>query len=79
MLHANQAQFTAKRSPFGTWLLAQIKRDDDIGNLAKIAFRDPRWPRDGDYKTASKYLNSVSASIEMHEALAEAETDWLAL
>lgn len=79
MHQAHQDQFATRRQPFGTWLLAQVKRDDDIGDLAKIAFRDPRWPREGDYKAASKYLNSVSASVEMHEALAEAETDWLAL
>ena len=80
MEHADPAQFAAtKTQPFGTWLLGQIKRDDDIGALAKVAFSDRRFPRTGDYKEASKYLNSVSASTEMHEALAEAETDWLAL
>jgi uncharacterized protein YozE (UPF0346 family) len=79
MEHANQAQFTDRRRPFGIWLLAQVKRDDAVGALAKVAFGDPRFPREGDYKTASKYLNSVGAAIEMHEALEEAETDWLAL
>ena len=79
MEHANPGQFEKARQPFGTWLLAQVKRDDDIGALAKIAFTDRRFPRSGGYKDASKYLNSVSASPEMHDALAEAETDWLAL
>lgn len=80
MEHADPAQFAAtKKQPFGTWLLAQMKREDEIGQLAKVAFTDRRFPRDGDYKAASKYLNSVSAAPEMHDALAEAETDWLAL
>lgn len=79
MEHADPAQFAAtSKPPFGIWLLEQIKRDDAVGALAKVAFTDRRWPR-GDYKEASKYLNSVSASCEMHDALAEAETDWLAL
>ncbi|MGE4321756.1 MAG: YozE family protein [Sphingobium sp.] len=78
MERPNPAQFQGKK-PFGTWLIAQFKRDDAIGQLAKVAFQDPRFPRDGDYKTVSKYLNGVGAAIEMHEALDEAETDWLAL
>lgn len=79
MFRENHAHPSAGHRPFGTWLLAQIKRDDDVGDLAKVASRDPRWPREGDYKAASKYLNSVGASVEMHDALAEAESNWLAL
>lgn len=79
MEHPNPAQFAQQRQPFGTWLLAQVKRDDAVGELAKVAFTDQRFPRTGDYKAVSKHLNSVGASVEMHEALDEAETDWLAL
>lgn len=79
MEHAGSAQFAAAKQPFCPWLLDQAQRDDDIGRLAKEARSDRRFPRSGGFKEASKYLNSVSASPEMHEALADAETDWLAL
>ncbi|SCW61355.1 YozE SAM-like fold [Sphingobium faniae] len=79
MQHANPSQFASRKEPFGTYLLAQIKRDDDIGELARNAFRDPGFPRDGDFKAVSKRLNTVGAPPEMHDALAEAEVDWLAL
>jgi len=79
MEHPSPSQFEARKGCFGHWLLAQMKRDDDIGALAKVAFTDPRFPKEGDYKAASKYLNTVGASVEMHEALAEAEADWLAI
>ncbi|MFB0874611.1 MULTISPECIES: YozE family protein [unclassified Sphingobium] len=79
MKQIDASEFTTRRQPFGTWLLAQRKRDDDIGQLAKDAFRDPAFPIEGDFKAVSKRLNAVSAPPEMHAALEEAETDWLAL
>lgn len=78
MQHAAQSQFTNARPPFGKFILAQKDREDTIGTLAKVASTDPRFPRDGDYRKVSAYLNSVSAPGEMQDALAEAELDWLA-
>lgn len=79
MEHANPAQFSAKRENFGRWLLAQKKRDDEIGELARAAHSDPGFPIDGDVKAVSKRLNAVQATPEMHVALEEAELDWAAL
>lgn len=79
MQHANPAQFAAKRENFARWLLAQLKRDDDIGELARAAHSDPGFPIDGDFKAVSKRLNAVQATPEMHLALEEAELDWAAI
>ena len=79
MEHANPIQFDTKRENFGRWLLAQKKRDDDIGALARAALSDPAFPIDGDVKAVSKRLNAVQATHEMHVALEEAELDWAAL
>ncbi len=29
---------------FTDWLMAQLHRDDPVGDLARDAARDPRWP-----------------------------------
>lgn len=79
MKHENTSQFEQQRECFGRWLLAQIKRDDAIGQLARDAFKDSGFPKDGDFKAVSRRLNMVGAPPEMHEALEEAEMDWLAL
>jgi uncharacterized protein YozE (UPF0346 family) len=78
MQHASPSQFTKARAPFGKFILAQKDREDTIGTLAKVATTDPKFPREGDYKKVSAYLNSVGAPCEMQDALAEAELDWLA-
>lgn len=78
MKHADQAQFATKES-FGRWLLAQLKRDDDIGALAKWAHTNRSFPIDGDVNAVSRLLNVVGAEGEMHLALEEAELDWSAL
>lgn len=66
------------RPPFGRWLLAQSGRDGMIGDLAKHASKDPRFPKDGDFEEVAKRLNSASADPDRHEALADAELDWAA-
>ncbi|MEO7465593.1 MAG: YozE family protein [Sphingobium limneticum] len=72
------AAHTKSRAPFGKFILAQKEREDDIGNLAKVAVTDAKFPRDGDYKKVSAYLNSVGAPGDLHDALADLELDWLA-
>lgn len=79
MKHEIPSQFEIRKECFGRWLLAQIKREDAVGALARDAFKDPGFPKDGDFKAISKRLNAVGAPTEMHEALEEAEMDWLAL
>ncbi len=79
MRHETKAQFATTKPPFGTWLLQQMKRDDDIGRLAKAAFADPRFPREGDFNAVSKRLNEQQADGEIHAVLEDAELDWAAL
>ena len=69
----------AAKPNFGRWLLQQVKRDDDIGALAKCAHRDPCFPVDGDVQAVSRRLNAIQADGEMHVALEEAELDWACL
>lgn len=79
MRHEDTSQFVQAKQPFGTWLVAQMKRDDEIGMLAKAAHRDPGFPLAGDVQAVSKRLNALQAEPEMHIALEEAELDWAAL
>lgn len=79
MEHAPQAQFAERKQSLGRWVLAQMKRDDEIGELARCAHLDPRFPIDGDFKAISARLNALEAPPEMHIALEEAELDWAAL
>lgn len=60
----------------GQWLIRNINRAGPIGDLAKAAKTDPRFPVDGNYEAISKRLHQQEADIEMHEALDEAETEW---
>ncbi len=79
MEHASQSQFAETKVSLGRWVLAQMKREDDIGELSCCAHMDPRFPIDGDYAAISKRLNALEAPPEMHMALEEAELDWAAL
>jgi uncharacterized protein YozE (UPF0346 family) len=63
---------------FGPWLLAQQKRDDAIGELAKAAHRDPKFPINGDVKAVAARLSKLEADPDMHCALEDAELEWLA-
>lgn len=71
-------RYAPTKEPFGTWLLAQVGRDDDIGQLARCARADAGFPWTGDAKAVSKRLNELQADPEMHQALEEAEMDWAA-
>lgn len=65
------------RLAFGTWLLRQGGREDAIGDLAKAAAADPRFPRGGDPQAVSKRLNELQADGDTHAALEDAESEWL--
>ena len=62
----------------GRWLLAQQARTDAIGDLAKAARGDRGFPVDGDFKAISARLNELGADGDMHQALDDAEIDWVA-
>jgi hypothetical protein len=68
-----------KSGSFGSWLLAQAGRDDAIGELARHARADPRFPRNGSPKDVSKRLNELGAEGDLHLVLEDAELDWIAL
>ncbi|HEX7820647.1 MAG TPA: hypothetical protein VF463_08505 [Sphingobium sp.] len=75
--------FTAKGStptamPFGQWLLTQVERQDAIGELARGASRDPRFPSAGAVEDVCYRLSQLGAEPEMFIALDDAELDWAA-
>lgn len=63
--------------PFGRWLLAQVTQDGPIGELARAAKADSRFPKDGDFEAISRRLNELQAEGEMHVVLEDAEASWL--
>ncbi|WP_336973439.1 hypothetical protein [Sphingobium aromaticiconvertens] len=63
---------------FARWLLAQMKRDDMIGELARAGHRDPKFPIDGDVQDVAVRLSKLEADPDMHIALEDAELDWAA-
>jgi hypothetical protein len=65
--------------PFGAWLLAQVARDGWIGDLAKAAKADRKFPKDGDPDTVRKHLSDNQAESDMLEAVDDAENAWLCL
>lgn len=65
--------------PFGTWLLTQVARKDWIGDLARAAKADRRFPRDGDPDTVRSHLGEQQAESDMLEAIDDAESIWLRL
>lgn len=67
---------TATRA-FACWLLDQRGRSDAIGQLAKCAALDPGFPRQGSADAVSCRLNAVGADGDLHQALEEAELDYL--
>lgn len=79
MEHADPAQFTAKKPPFGRWLIEQATRDDAIGELAQFAKADRGFPKDGALKDAWARLNSSQPESHLYAAMEDAELDWLAL
>jgi hypothetical protein len=63
--------------PFGQWLLKQHQRDGWIGDLAKAAKSDPKFPKSGSPEDVRARLRELMAEGDMFEAVDDAETDWL--
>jgi hypothetical protein len=59
---------------FGQWLVAQADREGSTGELAKAA---PKFPRRGGPDEVRARLNEMQADGDMHDAIDDAETDWL--
>ena len=62
---------------FGQWLLAQVDREGSLGELVKAAKADPKFPRRGGPDNVRARLNEMQADGDMHDAIDDAETDWL--
>ena len=77
MLNADLLEIRRPKPAFGRWLLDQANRADPIGDLAQRAARDPGFPRDGTADAVSCRLNAVGADGDVHQALEEAELDYL--
>ena len=65
--------------PFARWLTQQADRRGWVGDLARAARNDPRFPRDGDVEAVRRWLGERRASGDDYEVLDDAELDWLAL
>lgn len=67
---------TATRN-FIDWLRRQHQRTDLVGELARTVRNDPRAARLSTAQDLSKRLNQDEASWEFHDALEQAEGEWL--
>lgn len=63
--------------PFAAWLLKQQAHPGWIGELARAAAADPRFPRQGDVKAVYARLNALEADSDMYQAVEDAEAEWL--
>ena len=68
---------TDDKATFGAWLLTQHDRSDWVGDLARAAKADGKFPRAGDPEAVRGHLSSMQAESEMLEALDDAEQMWL--
>lgn len=48
-------------TPFGVWLRAQVKRQDRVGGLARVAVKDPHWPGGDSRQKVVNYFMSMGA------------------
>jgi hypothetical protein len=62
---------------FAAWLLALKHRKGWIGDLAKAAGADREFPKLGDPHDVGQWLCRSRADGDAHEALADAEREWL--
>lgn len=64
---------------FGQFLLAQKNATGALGELAKAAAADPKFPKQGSPVDVSKRLHQHEAPAEFHEAMEDAVSEWTAL
>jgi hypothetical protein len=70
------AATTATRG-FIDWLRDQHRRKDIVGELARSVRGDPRGGKLSTVQDLSKRLNQDEAGWELHDALEQAEGEWL--
>ncbi len=68
---------TATTTNFIDWLRGQHARKDVVGDLARAVRSDPRGGKLSTPQDLSKRLNQDEASWEHHDALEQAEGEWL--
>ncbi|UNU43591.1 hypothetical protein EAO27_13335 [Sphingopyxis sp. YF1] len=68
---------TTAAGTFIDWLRRQHTRKDLVGELARSVRSDPRSARLSTALDLSKRLNQDEASWEFHDALEQAEGEWL--
>ncbi len=68
---------TTVTATFIDWLRRQHARKDLVGDLARVVRGDPRSARLSTPQDLSKRLNQDEASWEFHDALEQAEGEWL--
>lgn len=62
---------------FKAWLKAQTQRNDPVGDIARDAAADPRWPRgNARLSTLIEHLEFNGASPAAVEALRDAYGEW---
>jgi hypothetical protein len=66
-----------KGETFGAWLLSQKDREGWVGDLAKAARSDPKFPRNGIPEDVRARLRDTMAEGDMFEAVDDAEADWM--
>jgi len=64
---------------FGQFLLSQKGVSGAVGELAKAAALDPKFPKQGTPQDVSKRLHASEAPVEFHEAMEDAVTEWQSL
>lgn len=72
-----QRQAIRVAHPFGPWLLAQrSRRDQWIGQLARLAAADPGFPRQGTAEQVRSRIQSQGLDHDMCGALYDALAQW---
>ena len=61
---------------FKAWLLQQIKRDDQVGNLARTVQKDRTWPPTQDMPKLRQYLKKSGSGEKDLPALDQAYSEY---
>lgn len=77
-MHSDLNHDIATKPPFGAWLIQQQDRGGLLGDLAKGAAADRRFPKHGDAEAVRKHLSAMQAEGDMFAAMDDAELDWAA-
>jgi hypothetical protein len=74
-----ETQYAEAPLAFGAWLLKQDIRGDIVGELARSAKADRRFPKQGTPEQVHAHLQAAQADGNTWAALEEAEMDWTCL